>query len=405
MPSTEDHEQTRAGAAIWIAIVLSGLLALGSGWILVSGDWEAADPESVVHRIRASLVCGFSLLIFLLLFLPALRRKRSPEPGPLAAPWWTEPIGDATPDAVFIFDDQLLIRSANKGAEELFGYPVRELAGQSLFRLINATTQFSDARALEQTHDRKGMVLELTGRRRNGSELPVEFHVTHFERGSRGIYLAMCRERKPAAAGIRGASPEVDWPDRFITHAGKEIDTAVTTILGYSDVILGSLPGQSSNRGDVNQIRASGEHLAGLAQILQIVGRTPSKRGRAVDIHEWLRGLPETASTEGSQRVTLQLKAEHPVVRVETAYLGIVMARLLNPSGESKRAILVRTSNGPADEGRGLSIEVTRPASMPRLDPLTYELACGILGKTGCRLDAHEDPDGAVHFTVSCPLN
>ncbi len=388
-------------------MALSCVLALGSGWILVSGDWDPEDPASVAQKVRTTLVFGLALLTFVFLLVHSRHRGKesSALEEPTAGPWWMDPLGTVTADGVFTLDDQMLIRSANTGAEEMFGYSAAELAGQSLFRLIPASTQFSDAELLADTHDRKGVVLDVKGLKRDGSGLPVELRLTRFERGSRLMYIAVCRDRL-AALPETNESQQVDCTGRFMSQVGQQVDSAVTNILGHSDIVLGALPADDQNREDLDQIRASAADLARLSRILEIVGRTPAKPGDEVDIHEWLRTIAADSS-DRSGDVTLRLEASDSAVRVETSYLRIVLTRLLKRAEAGEQAsseIVIRTAIRPEASGRNLSMEITRSAPVPNFDQLTYELARGIVGKTGCSLNASQNPDGSLCFSLSIPL-
>ena len=407
------HPGILAGASFWGAMALTCVLALGSGWILASGDWDPADSESVAQKIRTAMVFGLALLTFVLLLIHSRRHAQEPPPmeEPAAGPWWMDPLGTVTADGVFTLDDQMLIRSANKGAEEMFGYSAAELSGQSLFRLIPASTRFSTAELLANTHNRKGIVLDMRGLSRDGAELWVELRLTRFERGSRVMYLAVCREHVAASPHPpeENESLQFDWTSGFMSQIGKEIDGAVTTIRGRSDIILDALPSHDQNRDDVIEIRATGEDLARLSKILEIVGRTPAKPGEEIDIHEWLRAITEDTS-EGAGEVRgakLRLEAPDSIVRVETSYLSVVLARLLKRADNGHQArseIVIRTAVPPEAPGRKLSLEITRPAPVPNFDQLTYELARGIVGRTGCNLDASQNPDGSLRFNLSIPL-
>lgn len=400
-----------AGAWLWSAVFLTCVLALGSAWILFTSDWDPTDTASVAQKIRTILVFGLATLAIVLLLVYSLTQGEPPAPvaETPASPWWTDPLGATTPDAVFTLDNQMLIRSVSTGAERMFGYSARELAGQSLFRLIPAKTRFSAAELLADTHNRKGVVLNVKGLSRDGTERLLELRLTRFERGSHVMYLAVCRARlAPPRRQAKKEPLDVDWTSRFMNYIGQEIDGAATSIFGHTDIVLNTLASNDPHRENVDEIRASGEHLSRLSKILDIVSRTPASLGKEVDIHEWLRATIADGAESPPEihDVVLQLEAADSIVRVETSYLWIVLVRLLKRTekeGASCSEIVIRTANPPEATGGRLSMEITRPAPVPDFDQLTYELARGIVGKTGCSLNASQTPDGAVCFSLSIP--
>jgi PAS domain S-box-containing protein len=92
---------------------------------------------------------------------------------------------DAAPDGIVVCDDRGILVLVNSAAERMFGYDHDELLGASLEALIpeHARPRHEHHRAAYNAGPRlrpMGTDLELHGRRKDGSELPVEISLSPF---------------------------------------------------------------------------------------------------------------------------------------------------------------------------------------------------------------------------------
>src|SRR5271166_5136152 len=86
---------------------------------------------------------------------------------------------DAAPDAMLVVGSDGIITFANLETERLFGYPPPEIVGQPLDLLIPERFRGGHGLHVHRFFERPtrrpmGSGIELFGRRRDGSELPVE---------------------------------------------------------------------------------------------------------------------------------------------------------------------------------------------------------------------------------------
>ena len=129
---------------------------------------------------------------------------------------------DAAPDAMIVVDALERIAFVNAQVERVFGYTRAEITGKSIETLI--PTRFPSVRPM-------GAGVELTGRRKNGEEFPVEVALTSIEGGDTTI--AAVRDitaRKQAEDGLRRSGE-----NRAKTQDGDlawtELDCAPLTIV------------------------------------------------------------------------------------------------------------------------------------------------------------------------------
>jgi PAS domain S-box-containing protein len=121
---------------------------------------------------------------------------------------------DAAPDGMIVVDDAGTIVLVNIQAEKMFGYPRSELVGQPIDALIPQRFRPKHPKHVEsyvkEPHTRPmGSGLELHGRRRDGTEFPVEISLSPIRTASLMLVSAAIRDvsdRKRIEAEARRAN-------------------------------------------------------------------------------------------------------------------------------------------------------------------------------------------------------
>jgi two-component system, sensor histidine kinase len=106
---------------------------------------------------------------------------------------------DAIPDAMVVINQHGIVVQINSQTEDLFGYTRDELIGQKIEILVPERHRPSHynhrERFAEQPRTRRmGAGLELYGRRRDGSEFPVEISLSPVEDGDQVLVAAAIRD-------------------------------------------------------------------------------------------------------------------------------------------------------------------------------------------------------------------
>lgn len=127
-----------------------------------------------------------------------------------------EGLVEAAPDAMITVDGQGVIRLVNRQAEILFGYPRKELIGRPLETLV--PERFADvhpghrARYFSEPRTRPmGVGLVLAGRRKDGTEFPVDIALSFIETEEGVLATAAVRdvtERERADEALRARQEE-----------------------------------------------------------------------------------------------------------------------------------------------------------------------------------------------------
>jgi len=114
---------------------------------------------------------------------------------------WFRQIVERAPDAIVVIDSSGKIILVNRQTERLFGYARADMLGAQLEMLVpeqyrQGHAQFRDAYFLEPKVREMGAGLELSGRKQDGTEFPIEISLSPLDT-ERGLF---------AAAAIRDAT-------------------------------------------------------------------------------------------------------------------------------------------------------------------------------------------------------
>ena len=153
-------------------------------------------------------------------------------------------------DAVVAFDKSGEILSWNRSAERIFGYGAEETRGLNLNSLalladdlelekVGCPTKKVDLRKLIGAAPR-----EVTGRRKDGSEVPLEINVTEMTVRGQNLYVGVAREiadRKAAALERRArevAEAANQAKGQFLANMSHEIRTPMNGVVGMADLLM-----------------------------------------------------------------------------------------------------------------------------------------------------------------------
>jgi PAS domain S-box-containing protein len=254
---------------------------------------------------------------------------------------------EIVPDAIMAVDSEGNILQVNPQAEALFGYTRDELLGQKIEMLVPERSrkqhhQNRNEFAQQPRIRRMGAGLELYGRRRNGSEFPVEIALSPVETDQGTVVLSAVRDitdRKEVEAALRKAHEELSlrsnrqlWEYR--SRLASIIDSSEDAIIGKDlDGIV-----TTWNKGAERIYGYTGEEIVGKSISLLAPKERPDEipgilrqiaKGESVEHFETLR------LTKDGRRLTMSISVS-PMRDTSGAVVGAsVIARNIT---EQKRA-------------------------------------------------------------------
>jgi PAS domain S-box-containing protein len=174
-------------------------------------------------------------------------------------------------DGIITIDEHGVIESVNPAAERIFGYAAADMIGVEIGLMMPDLDRISDEGLVQylRTGERQmiGSGAEMRGRRKDGSEFPLDFGFSETVLGQRRFYTGLVRDataRKKAEQVLIDAKNVADAASRakseFLANMSHEIRNPMTGVMGYADILLGRLQDPKDIE-CVRTIKDSGQYL------------------------------------------------------------------------------------------------------------------------------------------------
>lgn len=139
---------------------------------------------------------------------------------------------EAAPDAMLVTDEGGIIVYVNEEAEKLFGYAREELLGRLVEELVPEARRGGHAghrqRFAESPHARPmGLALNITGRRKDGSEFPADIKLSPLPTPSGLLVTAAVRDitaQQEAAERLRTYARHLEQLQAALTQKNRELE-------------------------------------------------------------------------------------------------------------------------------------------------------------------------------------
>lgn len=287
---------------------------------------------------------------------------------------------EALPDAIVVCNHDGHIVLSNSRVEHLFGYAEEELIGRSVERLVpprlmkrhsGHRRNYFSAPHVGWTGAGRG----LNGRRKNGTELAVNIHLSPIETDSGRFAAAVMRpvheDQQPHAARQEpdqrpgfARKPQLDAVKPLIAGMAHHFNNFLTIIIGYSKLILTELHPRDSLHSDVTEIHQAAQKITVLTRHLLAFSQQSMLLPAVVDLNRRVADIETLTQLVGDKiEVSTRLAPDLALVKADPEQLDQVIQ------------ILVRNACEAMPQGGTLTIEtanveltaahLTRPVAVP----------------------------------------
>lgn len=302
-------------------------------------------------------------------------------------------------DGIITIDERGLITTFNPAAVKMFGYQPQEVLGKNVNVLMPAPYHAEHDGYLKnhrETGVKKiiGIGREVTGRRKDGQEFPMDLAVSETRLGERRIFTGIIRdisERRAAekalatqAAELAKSNAELEEANRtkddFLAVLSHELRTPLTPVLAMASHLVAHGEFDVEVREDLEMIcrnvQMEARLIDDLLDMTRIVRKKLSLHFEVVNAHEVAMAALGMFTGEIGQKnleVTVNLAAQRHFVWADRSRLQQVFAVLLSNAAKftpDNGRITVESRNNDAgslvlevaDTGIGID-----PAFIPRM--------------------------------------
>jgi len=199
---------------------------------------------------------------------------------------------ESASEAIVSSDSAGGIVLANARTEAMFGYSRQELLGNRIEMLLPEAdrTRHERDRADYFTNPRvrpMGIGLELSGRRKDGSQFPVEVSLSHVQTGE-GLFalafIADISQRKRLEEQLMHAQ-KMESVGRLAGGVAHDFNNMLTVIAGYNQMILDQLSPLDPLRGYAEEILKATDRAGALTNQLLAFSRRQIVKPRVFDVN------------------------------------------------------------------------------------------------------------------------
>jgi len=199
---------------------------------------------------------------------------------------------ESASQAIVSIDRAGKIVLANRRAEEIFGYSGEELLGAPLEMLVPDAKRGGHGRDRDRFFDRPrtrpmGIGMDLAGRRKDGSEVPVEVSLSYVEidEGVFAIaFVSDISQRKNLEEQLLHAQ-KMEAVGRLAGGVAHDFNNMLTVITGYNRMILDELSTMDPLRGYAEEILKAADRAAALTNQLLAFSRRQIMQPRVINVN------------------------------------------------------------------------------------------------------------------------
>ena len=378
------HTSTGATRSILTSALTMGLVISATHYTAMSGTHfiltdSAPPPVKYWPQDLVADIIGIGTGIILLLLVSAVLISRRLELASMLEASETQQRAtlDSVAEGIITIDEQGLIRSFNRGAENIFCYSADEVVGKNVSVLMpedlrpeheayTRDSTLNSARVIDKVRD-------LLGQKKDGSTFPAELSVTPMQLRGKRYFIGVLRdisERKNYEINLLKAKEEAELGNRaksdFLASMSHELRTPLNAILGFAQFLKydpqNSLNEEQTAR--VENIIKGGDYLLELIkQVLELNTIEAGKVSLTID------RTPPRAVIDDCLAMVRVRAAENEIDVFDQTAIGD-MPLLWTDEVRLKQALLNILSNAVKYNHKGGKVTVScelRPKKMFRL--------------------------------------
>ena len=330
-----------------IIFVIEALIMFG---FALAPPIESHSVEAGIDAVLLTLFSAAPLLYWVI--LPYVRAQKAIEQAAETARTKSEShlaqILGAVVDGIITSDERGNIQVFNAAAQKIFGYSAKEAVGQNLNILMppdEARVHDDHLDAYKKTGKAKiiGFGREVMGRRKDGSEFPIDLAISELELDGKRMFTGVVRditERKKAEDALIEAKEQAERANRvkseFMANMSHELRTPLNAIIGFSEVarseMFGPL-GHDKYKEYSGDIQDSAQHLLDLINDILDMARIEADK---FELYEEVFDLHEIAKTpmhfvnSGKVSLTNNIAADLPYLRADKRRVKQILLNLLS---------------------------------------------------------------------------
>jgi PAS domain S-box-containing protein len=269
---------------------------------------------------------------------------------------------DPASEAILTIDANGLILAANPASAALFGYPLDEIVGSSIKKLMPSAYRgrHVDAFARYLRTGRRTIPwqgAELRALHADGTEFPIEVSIGEYGAGADRRFTGIVRDisrRKDIEAQLL-QSQKMDAIGRLAGGVAHDFNNLLTAIGGYAEMVGSTLDPADPRQAHVGGIRQATDHAASLTRQLLAFSRSQELRPAVIDLSRVVTNLAPMLRRLLGEQVDLVVKPTDEPCRT-LADRNQIEAILVNLAVNAKDAmpaggrLAIETSNVVLDE-------------------------------------------------------
>ncbi len=224
---------------------------------------------------------------------------------------------ESSDDAIISKDLDGTVRTWNRAAERIFGYPLEEMIGQPIFRLIPEELHPEEHQLLARIRAGEHVAhYETTRIRKDGQRIPISLSLSPV-RDSEGRLIGASAIKRDITAqrGLERQlhhAQQMDAIGQLAAGVAHDFNNILTVISGYCGLLLARTRVPDPRRDDIIGIQEAADRAAALTQQLLAFGRKQVMQPQVLDLREVI---------EDTGRMLRRLLGEHIDLAITTGPL------------------------------------------------------------------------------------